>query len=60
MDLSLWILVSWIKMICGSLCRSCVSSSMPGRLVLIHPAFQVIILSWVVECVSLVVMVCGI
>ena len=38
-------------MICGSLCRACVSSSMPGRLVLIHPAFQVMILSWDAECV---------
>ena len=27
---------------CGSLCSFCVSSSMPGRLELMQPAFQVI------------------
>jgi hypothetical protein len=58
-DLSLWILVSWIRMICGSLCNVCVSYSMPGRLVLIHIAFQVMILSCDVEYVSSVAVVCG-
>ena len=60
MDLNLWILVSWMRMICGSLCNACVSSSMPGRLVLIHHVFQVMILSWDVECVSSVGVVCGV
>ena len=60
MDLSLWILVSLIRMICGSLCSVCVSSSMPGRLVLIHPAFQVMIFSCDVEYVSSIVVVCGV
>ena len=60
MDLNLRILVSWIRMMCGSLCNVCVSSSMPGRLVLIHPAFQVMIFSCDVECVSFVEVVCGV
>lgn len=42
MDFSLWILVSWMHIMCGSLWSFCVSSSMPGRLELMHPAFQVI------------------
>ena len=45
-------------MICGSLCNVCVNSSMSGRLILIHHAFQVMILSCDVECVLSMVVVC--
>ena len=44
---------------CGSLCNACVSSRMSGRLVLRQLAFQVMILSWNVEYVSSVEVVCG-
>ena len=44
-DFSLWSLVSWISMMCGSLCRVRVSSWIPGRLELMQPVFQVMMLS---------------
>ena len=45
---------------CGSLCSFCVSSSMPGRLELIHPAFQVISFNCDMWWLSMVVVVVGV
>ena len=49
-DFSFWSLVSWMSMMCGSLCNVRVSSCMPGRLELMQPAFQVIIFSVTCGC----------
>ena len=56
--LSLWILVSCMSIMCGSVCNVRVRSCMPGRRELMHPVFQVIIFRvvawWLVPLVLLV------
>ena len=42
-DLSLWILVSCMSMMWGSVCSVCVSSRIPGRLEVMHPVFHMMI-----------------
>jgi hypothetical protein len=56
-DFNLWSLVSWINLMCGSLCIVRASSWIPGRLELMHLVFQVIILSGEVWWLSLFVLV---
>ncbi len=58
-DFNLWSLVSWISMMCGSLCIVRASSWIPGRLELMQPVFQVMILSGEVWWLSLFVLLFG-
>lgn len=59
-DLSLWILVSWIGIICGSLCSVRLSSCMHGRLELMQLAFQVIVFRVELRCMSVFVLIVGV
>ena len=56
MDFVFGSLVSWIRMMCGSLCSVCVRSWMPGRLELMHPVFHVTIFK---DCVEGGIMLVG-